>query len=300
MNVMVPNQLSSIVTDYSLKNILKLVENLFLLNYKNASFQKIVQAAELVERLFTGKMKGYRSCNTEYHDLPHTLDVFLATARLLDGYSIGKELFNRDISELLLIASLLHDSGYIQLINDFEGTGAKYTVTHVDRSIDFVMKFRNYLSLSKDEAEIIGRLIKASDFSMNFSDIPYANDSERIAGAILGSADLMGQMADRIYLEKLLFLYYEFREAGIPGYSTEFDILKKTVAFYEITQKRLSESFFNIGQYARIYFKVRHGVDDNLYQVAIDRNMEYLNRILNDTSSNFRTKLKRKKTPDYN
>ena len=31
-------------------------------------------------------------------------------------------------------------------------------------------------------------------------------------------ADLVGQMSDRAYLEKLLFLYYEFKEAGFPGY----------------------------------------------------------------------------------
>ena len=31
---------------------------------------------------------------------------------------------------------------------------------------------------------------------------------------MLGTADLIGQMADRYYLEKLLLLYEEFSEAG--------------------------------------------------------------------------------------
>ncbi len=60
---------------------------------------------------------------------------------------------------------------------------------------------------------------------------------------MLGSADLLGQMSDRAYLEKLLFLYKEFREAGIPGFNTEFDIIRKTVDFYEITVQRLRGPF---------------------------------------------------------
>src|SRR5690349_17536149 len=35
------------------------------------------------ERLFTGQFPGYYGCDTVYHDLQHTLDGTLATARLL-------------------------------------------------------------------------------------------------------------------------------------------------------------------------------------------------------------------------
>jgi len=114
-----------------------------------------------------------------------------------------------------------------------------------------------------------------------------------IAGTILATADLLGQMSDRAYLEKLLFLYYEFREAGIEGYNTEFDILRKTLDFYEITQTRLETTLKGSYLYAAVHFAVRKEINYNLYMEAIEHHMEYLKRILADESTNFRHKLKR-------
>ena len=100
-------------------------------------------------------------------------------------------------------------------------------------------------------------------------------------------------MADRAYLEKLLFLYYEFREAGIEGYNTEFDILRKTLDFYEITQTRLETTLKGSYLYAAVHFAVRRGINYNLYMEAIERHMNYLKKILSDETTNFRHKLKR-------
>ncbi len=293
MNRTMSRQLSNLLHDNSPGTVLREVKAIYSPFHGKSSFQKVIRACAIVEKLFRGKMNGYRECNTEYHDLGHTIDVFLATARLLDGHAIENGPLDDDLASLILVAALLHDAGYIQETADKEGTGAKYTLNHVDRSIEFAFHHRDDFTLSLEEAEVVGRIIKATEFSMDFSMIPYRDNKERLTGAILGTADLMGQMADRIYLEKLLFLYNEFREAGIPGYTTEFDILKKTVGFYSITRKKLVESFEDVGRYASSHFRERHGIDENLYQTAIDRNMEYLDHILNDASTNFRHKLKR-------
>lgn len=100
-------------------------------------------------------------------------------------------------------------------------------------------------------------------------------------------------MADRTYLEKLLFLYYEFREADFPGYDTEFDILRKTLGFYESTKIRLFETLNNASNYAYEHFESRYGVKKNLYMESIQRQIDYLQSIIDDDSANFRTKLKR-------
>ena len=42
------------------------------------------------------KYPGYRACDTEYHNLQHTLDVTLAMARLMDGYEV--ELDDRTVT----------------------------------------------------------------------------------------------------------------------------------------------------------------------------------------------------------
>jgi len=139
----------------------------------------------------------------------------------------------------------------------------------------------------------LARMIQATDLKLDFSKIPYATEQEAYAGAILGSADLVGQMATASTWEKLLFLYYEFREAGIPGNETEFDILRKTRGFYDSTNRRLEVTLSGVHELARFHFRERHGVDSNLYLVAIERQMAYLDGIIADSTTNFRHKLHR-------
>jgi hypothetical protein len=114
-----------------------------------------------------------------------------------------------------------------------------------------------------------------------------------MAGAILATGDLLGQMSDRAYLEKLLFLYYEFKEAGIEGFNTTFDILRKTLSFYEITKEKLDSDFFSVYDDLVYHFKERYNIPENLYMVAIDNQIKYLVDIIEDESTNFRNKLKR-------
>ena len=91
----------------------------------------------------------------------------------------------------------------------------------------------------------------------------------------------------------MIFLYYEFKEAGVKGFDTEFDLVRKTVDFYAITKKRLSEAYLNVYVFAQDHFEKRFGIDHNLYMVAIDRHMEYLHKIIEDDTTNFRHKLNR-------
>jgi len=96
-------------------------------------------------------------------------------------------------------------------------------------------------------------------------------------GKIVGSADLLGQMADRCYLEKLLLLYKEFEEAKLPGFDSELDLLQKTETFYEsVAQKRLKNDFSGIAASLRLHFKVRWNEDRDLYLEAIENNIDYL------------------------
>ena len=102
-------------------------------------------------------------------------------------------------------------------------------------------------------------------------------------------------MSDRAYLEKLIFLYYEFREAGIQGFDTEFDILKKTVDFYKMMKKQLVDTYMNTYVDVIYHFERRFRIDHNLYLEAIDNQIAYLHEIIKDESTNFRHKLKRGK-----
>jgi hypothetical protein len=285
-------QLALLVDHNNPESVISEVQSLYRYHYQNG-FELVESVFWRVKDLFEGKFPGYRACNTDYHDLAHTFDCFVASARLMDGKNIRNASFSENMARMLLIGALFHDVGYILEESDTARTGAKYTATHVERSVTFVKRNASIFKLDDDQCNTISDLILCTGLNTRWDNIRAEGGELMIAGAILGSADLLGQMSDRAYLEKLLFLYYEFREAGIPGFNTEFDILRKTFEFYEMTRDRLDMVLFGSYGFALDHFQKRYDVAENLYLSAIDRQMDYLNSIIDDHSSNFRKKLKR-------
>ena len=253
----------------------------------------VTSAFNMAVNLYQGKYPGYRSCNTEYHDLGHTVETFLAMARLIHGSILDGENFtNRQIS-LGLIAALLHDVGYIQEEHDKEGTGSKFTTDHVRRSMDFLKRHGSELGLPYDEITDGCAIILCTDLAVDIAAIEFTSANVECLGKMLGSADLLAQMADRTYLEKLLFLYHEFKEAGIGGYQDEVDLLHKTLAFYDFIAQRLETTLDNTNRFMTSHFKARWGTPANLYHVAIENQKNYLKQILEIQDSDPREHLKR-------
>jgi hypothetical protein len=232
--------------------------------------------------LFSGAYPGYQASNTRYHDLGHTLAVTLASARLIHGAQLAGRAFSPEPLLLGLICSLFHDAGLIQKQEEREGSGARFTLGHEERSILFLR--------GEDCAHIIGCTIVALDPA----EIPFRSPESRLIGHILGSADLIAQMADRLYLEKLLYLYREFQEGGVPGFSSEFDLLRKTQSFYEnVSRRRLREDLDNVCAYMRLHFRNRFGEDRDFYQEGIDKNIRYLQETVLQYETDYRRMLRR-------
>ncbi len=286
-------QLSKLVDHTDPRAILAEIKKIYTETYTAQSFSRIENAFEITLQLFNGHYRNYTACNTEYHNLSHTLDATIACTRLMDGRNLSERPFTEELASDLIIATLLHDSGYIQQRSDKTGTGAKYTSNHVERSMDFVRNNMEDFLLDGKTCDRVGILIACTGLKNRWEDIKFTDSDHMSAGTLLATADLLGQMSDRAYLEKLLFLYYEFREAGIPGFNTEFDILRKTLDFYEITQSRLDVELRGAYRYAGVHFNARSGIKSNLYMDAIERHMDYLKQILADETTNFRHKLKR-------
>jgi hypothetical protein len=241
------------------------------------------RAFEDVEKLFFGQYPGYRASNTKYHDFEHTCSVILADARLIyGGLAHGLEFSEKDAVKGLLSA-LFHDVGLIQTTDDNQGTGAKYTVGHEERSIQF-MRERLAHDFPEQDIEDIADCIRCTILAMSPSKVAFRNETMRTMGYFLGSADLLAQIADRYYLEKLLLLFEEFKEARLPGYNTAFDLLSKTRNFYQdVARKRLDRELGSVDRYMRDYFRRRWNVDRDLYADAIRGNLDYLDSILADT-----------------
>jgi hypothetical protein len=261
-------------------DVMREVKNIIAWHNKNFDFNQFGQVFSDIIKLFSGNYPGYRRCNTFYHDLSHTMDCLLVTAKLIHGASLNGIVFTHRDVNLGLISALMHDTGYIQAVEDNTGTGAKYTVSHIERSIEFMQKYFHANAFPAEYLPICSDFLRCTGLDVKIAEIKFQSREHEILGQILGTADLIGQMANDNYLEKLPFLYDEFKEGGVPGYSDKLDLLKKTPAFWEMVKKRLVNELGQVDRYLRDYLRVLWGINQDLYRQAIDRNIERLQVVL--------------------
>jgi hypothetical protein len=219
------------------------VQNVYEALFPEGNREFVPTVFEWANSCFTGQYRDYLPIDARYHDLEHTLQGTLCMVRLLHGRSATNEkpALDQRIFELGLIAILLHDTGYLKQRGDDTGTGAKYTLTHVDRSIEFaatLMREHDYLPR---EITAVGNMIRCTGINVNLGAIAFQSDVERITGFALGTADLLGQMAAEDYVDKLPILFLEFAESarynpnkkGGNMFSSVEDLMQKTPAFWE-------------------------------------------------------------------
>lgn len=242
----------------------------------------LVSAYTITVDLYEGRFPGYQACNTEYHDLRHTTDTALAMARLLHGASEAGHRFNEKHLNISLVAALFHDAGYILEIGDNQGTGAKHTADHVERGMQFLPLIQAEIGLDDQGVTDCQHMLLCTDLPVNIKEIPFSNQTISFLGKLLGVADLYAQMADRTYLEKLKYLYAEFDEGNIPGFDSESDLLQKTVGFYDFIENRIKNDLDGVNRFLLPHFKKRWGIDEDLYEVSIYNQKNYLIKILNE------------------
>ena len=272
------------------------VNDLFTETFPGASFDKLWLAFYDFDRLFGGQYPGYLGCDTTYHDRQHTLDMTLALARLVAGYERSVEPAERlgaHRAQMAIVTSLFHDSGYIrhkERDKDFKN-GAEFTLYHVSRSADFLRRYMPELGMAKDVA-IASMIVHFTGYELDLDNIELDDPRDAICGHLLGTADLVAQMADRCYLEKCRDrLYKEFVVGGIavenasPGqymvrYESGIDLLKKTPVFYQTaTKDRLQKKFNRAYSYVEVLFD-----GQNPYVDAIRSNLTHLVRVLKTDS----------------
>ena len=243
--------------------------------------------------LYEGRLDEYRACNTDYHDLRHITDTYLAMARLMHGAQITDRQFSDREIFLGLAGMLLHDTGLIQEAGDTEGTGAKYTQDHVRISMDFVEKHADTLGLESQEVKDIRDLILCTDLLADIPSIEFSSPEIELLGKMVATADLLAQMADRTYLEKLLFLYHEFREAEIGDFKNEVDFLQQTVDFYKVSEKRFKLTLENICSYMGPHFQARWDINENLYIISMENQRRFLEKIVTEKNRSIYDEFKR-------
>lgn len=251
-----------------------------------------------VMRLFRGEYPGYFAIQTPYHDQRHTLDVFMCAIRLMHGMHLSGTRFDDQDISLVLIATLMHDLGYAQHEGEEGGTGAQFTRSHVSRGIDFMRNYLGNLNCPPAYAESLKFIMRSTDVDFPFQNIGFPDQRSRLLGQIVGTADIVGQMADRAYLEKLQYLYLEFKEANLGDYQSTYDLLCKTRSFYEFTLEKLDGTYNSLYTKLSFYFLDTMGVDNNYYLESIEKNIAYLSKITALNEEQYQAMLKRSSKPE--
>lgn len=236
---------------------------------------------------FTGHYSDYQAVDARYHDFEHTLQGTLCLARLLRGRFLARAqpALPEPIVRLGLLAILLHDTGYLKKHGDTEGTGAKYTVTHVHRSTEFAAGLLRPKGFSPSDIAAVQNMIQCTGLEVNLTAIPFQSEEEALAGFALGTADLLGQMAAEDYVDKLPVLYTEFAEAMhftrhadhfIAQFASAAELMDNTPSFWvNFVQKKLDRNFRGLHR----FLNDPYPDGPNLYFERIAANMERLKRV---------------------
>ncbi len=266
------------------KNILNEIRTIYKENYGEDNIDIIEVVLNDVIDLFYGKRNGFQKCDTEYHDLFHTLQVIPPFIGIIDGWNKSKNIpsISKEFFDLGIITVLLHDTGYIKTEDDIDGSGAKYTFTHVKKSSDFAGFYLPRIGLEKHKISAVQNIIMCTGMKINVDNILFNSEEERIIGYTLGTADLLGQMSDIDYLEKLPLLYNEFEEAyyyegieklrerGATVYESAEDLKREAPHFYEIEVKGRLKKLGSMYKYLTYHFRDSR----NYYIEAIEENMK--------------------------
>jgi hypothetical protein len=275
-------------------DIFQEVKTIIALVYPNFDFTLVSNTYYDIIKLFNGEYDGYQKCDTDYHNLRHTQECLLEMARIIHGASLNGRVFSEQDVNLGLISAIVHDTGYIKTIEEAGGTGGKFTLVHINRSIKFMTKHLSQKDFAESDIKFCKNCLKCTGLNVKINKIKFVSVGNELMGKILGTADLLGQMSDPSYLVKLPFLFNEFHEAGIEMYADEFDLIEKTPAFWEFTQNRFTHELGGVDRYLRDHFRVRWGIDRDLDREAIEKNIYYLNYILQHHRNDYRRFLQRR------
>lgn len=274
------------------QQVRKAVADLFEALYPNVSFDPLWLAFHDFERLFCGLEPDYHAVDTTYHDIQHTLDMTLALARLVAGRELSVEAQDRlgpERAELAIVSALFHDAGYLRhRVHDRDAiNGAVFTRQHVTRSGRFLEGYLPKIGLG-EFVPVVSRVVHFTGYELNIDHIELDDPRDSVVGHLLGTADLISQLADRCYLEKCRDrLYPEFVLGGVAiedtsrglavRYRSARDLLAKTLAFYQTSaRKRLEHNFNRVYRYMEAFFERR----ENPYVLFVRKNLLFLTNVL--------------------
>jgi len=249
-----------------------------------------------VADLYAGRWPSHEACAVTYHNFSHAVDVCLAAARILSGWNKVEQAQSLDEKyfQLGMAAGLFHDAGYIKDKGDHAGLGGKFTLVHVGRSMEIAREYLREKQWPDEEVDAVCRIISITDYPKLPDLAPLFTDLKLKALAqMVATADLVAQMADTDYVQRIDDLFAEFKEVyefekretlaqqGTKVYKTVQEVKDGTIAFYEQFVVPTLEKLGRMDRYLSNFF----GDGRNSYQENIAAN---LSGHLMDTRSQWR------------
>jgi len=183
-----------------------------------------------------------------YHNINHTSMVTLVGEAILRGRLLRQRVAPSDWLHMML-ALLTHDIGYVRgacpgdtadrFVTDASGgtvslgrgaSDAALAPYHVERSKIIVRE--RFKATAGINPERIARAIELTRFPVPADGDHDETDSE---AGLVRAADLIGQLADPLYLRRLNALFHEFAETGMAlqlNYRSPADMVDKYPAFF--------------------------------------------------------------------
>ncbi len=139
-----------------------------------------------------------------------------------------------------LITGLFHDVGYLRRTDEGDSrNGAEFTRTHVTRGARFLADYLPDRG-ARGWVPIASQIVHFTGYEVPFDQIIVTDPRDLALGHMIGTADMIAQMADRCYLEKCRDrLYAEFVLGGVAlpiaangglqvKYASGVDLLRQT------------------------------------------------------------------------
>lgn len=270
------------------ENIMGEIKTICRANYRDDDVLLVERVFRDSINLFDGKTGGFQRCDTRYHNIVHTLQTIPPFIEIIDGWNKSKSVpfISKEYYMLGIIAVILHDTGYIKCDDDTGGTGAKYTFTHVQRSVDFAGTYLPQIGLDGKSVVSVQNAIRCTGVIFD-NKIHFHSGEERVIGYALGTADLLGQMSSSDYIDKLPSLYLEFEEAynfeglenlygrGSTLFKDSGHLIENTPIFFE---KIVMERFKMMGS-VYTYLTYHYNSDEIPYIKEIEKNIEKIKNI---------------------
>ncbi|MCU0545441.1 MAG: metal-dependent phosphohydrolase [Oscillatoriaceae cyanobacterium Prado104] len=198
--------------------------------YRNTYGNLSSDSARLIEQVVSLALGNIACSDALYHNIEHTILVTLVGQEILRGKYIREGNVSRENWLEAIVSWLCHDIGYVKGVCSLDKhsqrlyatgtdsntvylepgkTDASLTNYHIDRGKMFIKE--HFSDRDSIDTTAVARNIELTRF-------PVPNDAEHSCTAnypgLVRAADLIGQLSDPHYLQKMPALFYEFEEIG--------------------------------------------------------------------------------------